>query len=41
MGKFTSKDKNNSKGGKSFIHKYDVKTSNHEESTNAGYWKGI
>ena len=29
------------KGGKSSTHKYATKTRNREESTNAGYWRGI
>ena len=35
MGKLTDKGKR--KGKKSSTYKYDIKTSNHEESTNAEY----
>ena len=40
MGKLTGKGKH-TKGRKSPKHKYNSKTNNCEQSTNAGYWKDI
>ena len=34
-------DKDKNKGRKLTTQKYDIKTSNCEESTNAGHWKCI